>query len=62
MALSNEAIQKLNQLPADKLQLILALVDEFLSTTGDVAADMSGRVLSQSEIDKLVKSIQASMK
>lgn len=62
MALSNEAIQKLNQLPADKLQLILALVDEFLTTTGDVSADMAGRVLSQAEIDKLVKNIQASMK
>ena len=62
MALSNEAIQKLNQLPADKLQLILALVDEFLSTTDDVSADMAGRVLSQAEIDKLVKNIQASMK
>ena len=62
MALSNEAIQKLNQLPADKLQLILALVDEFLTTTDDVSADMAGRVLSQAEIDKLVKNIQASMK
>ena len=61
MALSNEAIQKLNQLPADKLQLLLALADEFLATT-DVTADLTGRVLSQAEIDKLVKNIQASMK
>ena len=61
MALTNESIQKLNQLPADKLQLILALADEFLATT-DVTSDLSGRVLSQAEIDKLVKSIQASMK
>lgn len=61
MALTNEAIQKLNQLPADKLQLILALADEFLATT-EASTDLSGRVLSQAEIDKLVKSIQASMK
>ena len=61
MAITAEQVQKLNQLPADKLQLIMTLADEFLAAT-DVAKDISGRVLSQAEIDKLVKSIQASMK
>ena len=61
MALTKEAFEKLNQLPPDKLKLIMTLADEFLAAA-DVAKDISGRVLSQEEIDKLVKSIQASMK
>ena len=61
MALTAEAIEKLNQLPADKLKLILTLADEFLAAS-DVSKDLAGRVLSQAEIDKLVKNIQASMK
>ena len=61
MALTKEAITKLEKLPADKLQLILASVDEFITPTEETQ-DLSGRVLSQSEIDKLVKNIQASMK
>ena len=60
MAITAEQVQKLNQLPADKLKLIMTLADEFLAAA-DVAKDISGRVLSQDEIDKLVKSIQASM-
>lgn len=61
MAITSEQVAKLNQLPADKLKLIMTLADEFLAAA-DVAKDISGRVLSQEEIDKLVKHIQERMK